>query len=340
MSREKPKRASYINSEIEDYEKQQSQIQSSIRSQSIELIDIDSIHDLSFNGQVMHNRITYNKNIFLELVESINEISSKSGGIMETGLLNAIMLRNKNGRLEIIHGRNRLEAFKYLNKVQIPCIICDNISDELARYMRTSENINRDNLNAYDETLSILEYIYISCGFKTIDSVKSFINKVKNFSTGKITNLTEKETEIYNAVSSVLKKVGKYDISTLANKITILNLNPNLIESIKEGRLDFTRAKIINTKLKDEDKILQVISYLQVNDLSGSKLKDYIDNEFFSNRIIEVNKNNFNIFNTRDIKSIEKKINLIDDEVKKDLINKKLSEITTLYEQLRSELEN
>ena len=79
---------------------------------------------------------------------------------------------------------------------------------------------------------------------------------------------------------------------------------------------------------------------MQVNDLSGSKLKDYIDNELFSNRIIEVNKNNFNIFNTRDIKSIEKKINLIDDEVKKGLINKKLSEITALYEQLRSELEN
>ena len=61
----------------------------------------------------------------------------------------------------------------------------DNVSDELARFMRSSENLNREDLNAYDETLSILEHIQLACNFKDIDSVKSFINKIKNFKSGK-----------------------------------------------------------------------------------------------------------------------------------------------------------
>ena len=104
--------------------------------------------------------------------------------------------------------------------------------------------------------------------------------------------------------------------------------------------MDFTKAKIINTRLKDDDKIIQVISYLKANDLSSGMLKDYIENEFFNNKVVETNKNKFNIFNPKDIKSIEKKINSLTDEIKKDFINKKLLEISALYEQLRSELEN
>ena len=40
--------------------------------------------------------------------------------------------------------------------------------------MRSSENLNREDLNTYDETISILEHIQLACNFSDIESVKVF----------------------------------------------------------------------------------------------------------------------------------------------------------------------
>lgn len=335
MAKQKPQRANYIGNEIEQFEQQHANLTKNLDMQKIEAIGIEAIQELTFDGKIMHNRISYNKLGFFELVESIKEISKNNGGILGTGLLNPIMLRKNHDRLEIIHGRNRFEALKSLGSKVVPCVICENISDELARYMRTSENINRDNLNPYDETLSILEYIQISCNFTNLDTVKSFINKIKNFSTGKIGKLSDSEIEQNSLVCNVLKKIGKYDITTFANRLSILNINNKLIEAIKEDKIDYTRAKIINTKLKDEDKIIKVLNYLQNNQLSGNSLKDYIDEEIlFKNKT----KETFNIFNLKDIKNLKMKIQSITDKEKQDSINKKIDEINSLYELISKEL--
>jgi ParB family chromosome partitioning protein len=246
------------------------------------------------------------------------------------------MLRRVGNRLEIIHGRNRLDALTYINTQNIPCIVCDNISDELARYMRTSENINRDNLNPFDETLSILEYIQISCGFTNLEAVKSFINKIKNFSTGKISTLLNEEIILNGNVSAVLKKIGKYDITTFANRLSILNLNEKLVQAIKDERIDYTRAKIINSKLKDEEKIVKIIDYVEKNKLSSKKLSEYIDEEFL---MANKNKKDVEVFSfINDIKDVRKKINGIKDKEKQAFINEKMAEIEKLYSLIKEQI--
>jgi ParB family chromosome partitioning protein len=332
----KPERASYIGSQIEQFEQQQQALTENLNFQKIELIERSRIQDLTYNGHTMHNRISYSKLVFLELVESIKEISKNGGGICGTGLLNPIMLRRNGSRLEIIHGRNRLDALIYMNSENVPCVVCDNISDELARYMRTSENINRDNLNPFDETLSILEYIQISCGFTNLDAVKSFINKIKNFSTGKISTLSNEEILLNGNVSAVLKKIGKYDITTFANRLSILNLNEKLVQAIKDERIDYTRAKIINSKLKDEEKIIKIIDYVEKNKLSSKKLSEYIEEEFLMTNKNKKDEEVFSFIN--DIKDVRKKISSIKDKEKQAFVNEKMLEIEKLYSLIKEQI--
>ena len=332
----KPERASYIGNQIEQFEQQQQALTENLNFQKIELIERSRIQDLTYNGHTMHNRISYSKLVFLELVESIKEISKNGGGICGTGLLNPIMLRRNGSRLEIIHGRNRLDALTYINAENIPCVVCDNISDELARYMRTSENINRDNLNPFDETLSILEYIQISCGFANLDAVKSFINKIKNFSTGKISTLSNEEILLNGNVSAVLKKIGKYDITTFANRLSILNLNEKLVQAIKDERIDYTRAKIINSKLKDEEKIIKIIDYVEKNKLSSKKLSEYIEEEFLMTNKNKKDEDVFSFIN--DIKDVRKKISSIKDKEKQAFVNEKMQEIEKLYSLIKEQI--
>ena len=128
MAKDKPVRASYIGNQIEEFEKQQQELTENLNTQKIDLIDISRIQDLTVNGNAMHNRISYSKLVFLELVESIKEIASNGGGICGTGLLNPIMLRRVGSRLEIIHGRNRLDALIYIGASNVPratsCQLC------------------------------------------------------------------------------------------------------------------------------------------------------------------------------------------------------------------------
>ena len=332
----KPERASYIGNQIEQFEQQQQALTENLNFQKIELIERNKIQDLTYNGHTMHNRISYSKLVFLELVESIKEISKNGGGICGTGLLNPIMLRRNGSRLEIIHRRNRLDALTYINAENIPCVVCDNISDELARYMRTSENINRDNLNPFDETLSILEYIQISCGFANLDAVKSFINKIKNFSTGKISTLSNEEILLNGNVTTVLKKIGKYDITTFANRLSILNLNEKLVQAIKDERIDYTRAKIINSKLKDEEKIIKIIDYVEKNKLSSKKLSEYIEEEFLMTNKNKKDEDVFSFIN--DIKDVRKKISSIKDKEKQAFVNEKMQEIEKLYSLIKEQI--
>ena len=63
--------------------------------------------------------------------------------------------------------------------------------------------------------------------------LKSFINKLKLFFRGKLVLLSNEEILLNGNVTSVLKKIGKYDITTFANRLSILNLNDKLVQAIK-----------------------------------------------------------------------------------------------------------
>ena len=177
MAKVKPQRITSINNTIDELKAEQDILLKN--NTNIILVDIDSISELKLDNDIlMHNRISYSKSKLLELAENISKLAEVDAGILGTGLLNPVMLRKKDGKLERIHGENRIRALKLNGSTKVPAIILENVSDELARFMRSSENLNREDLNTYDETLSILEHIQLACNFSDIESVKSFLNKV------------------------------------------------------------------------------------------------------------------------------------------------------------------
>lgn len=239
----------------------------------------------------MHNRISYSKSKLLELADNISKLANENAGILGTGILNPIMVRRKNNRLERIHGDNRIKALKLNGAKQVPAIILDNVSDELARFMRSSENLNREDLNAYDETLSILEHIQLACNFGTVEDVKSFIIKIKNFQAGK-SSLNESEKILHKKVSDVFEKIGRFDIITFVDRLSVLKLNDLIKQALVDEIINYTQAKVIKSKLKNENDIKKIIEILKNKKLSINELKNYIVNLISSN---ETNNKNTHI---------------------------------------------
>lgn len=338
MAKEKPKRTTSINTTIETLKQEHEAIVK--RSTDIHLIDISLIYELKLDNDIlMHNRISYSKTKLLELADNISQLAKEGAGILGTGILNPIMVRKHNGRLERIHGDNRIKALLLNNAKEVPTIVLENISDELARFMRSSENLNREDLNAYDETLSILEHIQLACNFENIESVKSFIIKVKNFQAGK-SSLNEEEKILHQKVSDVFERVGRFDIITFVDRLSVLKLHPLIKQALVDELINYSQAKVIKSSLKKEKEIQKILDILKNKKLSINELKLYIQNFKSSNDLIPNNTNSQMIIDS--IAALSKKVNkkkyLSLNETDKTFVDTKLEEIEKLYKEINTKI--
>ncbi len=209
-------------------------VEEGVRSnQSIEILisDIDS--------PKYHDRRYIDRYSIVELSESISSV----------GLLYPIVVRVVNGRYERMIGFRRIEAYKILKKETIQAIVLENISDELAVLIMATENLQREDLSIYDETLALIDYIAIAVGDSQAEVIK-LLNRIKNFTSGN-TLLTDKDKDDYDAVEILLKKTGKITINTLVNRLSMLNMQELIKNELSSGKLSFSCAQALN-KIKDD----------------------------------------------------------------------------------------
>ncbi len=330
MAKAKPQRTTSIDNTIEQLKTEQETILNAYTQ--ITLVEISKIHELTLKNDIlMHNRISYSKTKLLELAENIANLAKENTGILGTGLLNPVMLRNNNGLLERIHGENRIKAIKLNGASSIPAIILENVSDELARFMRSSENLNREDLNVYDETLSILEHIQLACGFESIDKVKNFINKIKNFQAGR-TTLSEIEKKLLIQVNNVFERIGRFDIITFVDRLSVLKLNPLIKQALVDDVITYTQAKVIKSKLNSDEEINKILDMLKHKKISANDLRKFIDNLKNSSNTKE-STNSTNLFDSinKQLKSINKQKYLTLKNEDKLFVDQKLKEIEKIY---------
>ena len=72
--------------------------------------------------------------------------------IQSEGLLQPVVVREKDGKFELIAGERRLHAFRYLKIANIPARIIE-ASDASSATLALIENLQRENLNPIDEAL-------------------------------------------------------------------------------------------------------------------------------------------------------------------------------------------
>lgn len=319
-------------------------IKTKAKSILIEMLPIDDISEMVLeDGSEMHNRITYTTSKLYELSSNIEDITEEGGGLMGSGVLNAIMVRKRfTGKesfvLERIHGKNRLDALKLLGRTEAPIVVLEDVSDKLARLMRTSENLEREDLNAYDEAYSVIEYILLVCpSFKNEENIKKLINKIKNWKQGK-TSLTENEKIEYQAINEAFKKIKRYDINSFADRLSILSMNKIIIDAIRNQGLGYSQAKLISRKLKKDEDIKKIIEIPNIKNESITSLQTLIINylnkdnpeKIPSTHKIDLMKTSFKSINKTAYKSIN--------EEDKEFVDKKMKFILDALDEIKSKI--
>jgi len=213
----------------------------------------------------VHDRKSYSK----------EEISSLARNIKATKvLLQPIVVRKINDKYERIIGFRRIEAVKELGWKDIPAIILKDISDEQAMLIMLSENIQREDLNPFDQTVGILEYISLSFEM-SFDEVKKLLYHFRNVDAKRVSNSSEEALQQREKMEGITKKLGNITVASLINRLKMFSLKENILTALKDGRVTYTSAIELN-KIDNEDKIIEMINALEKGELSLKDIKAYL----------------------------------------------------------------
>ncbi len=170
------------------------------------------IEDISPNP--FQPRRSFNKEKIDELAKSIKE----------HGIIQPIILREKDGKYELVSGERRLKAAKEAGLEAVPAVVRD-MPDQRQMEIAIIENVQREDLNPIEEA-------------------KGYELLIKKFS------FTQEELS---------KSIGK-SRSQIANTMRLLNLDSRVQKYLQEGMMSIGHGKVLagldkKTQIKIADKI-------------------------------------------------------------------------------------
>lgn len=180
-------------------------------------------------------------------------VSVEKHGILENLIVRAL----PDGNYELVAGERRLRAAKTVGLKTVPVTIIE-ISDDDFLDVALVENLNREDLNPYDETIGVLALLARRLKRREED-VKVLLYRMSreskgNLKSGHIVMGTEEAEE----VKSVFKTLARNWLSFVSNNLSILTLPENVLAVLREGRLEYTKAKLI-AQIKDDEQRQKVL---------------------------------------------------------------------------------
>ena len=171
--------------------------------------------------EVEPNRNQPRKNFNQEALEELAE------SIKEYGLIQPIIVTEKDGYYSIIAGERRWRACKLAGLEEIPVIVRED-DEKKNNEIALIENIQREDLNPFEKALGI----------------KNLMNDY---------GLTQEE---------VAKKIGK-SRSAIANTIRVLNLEPRVLEFAKQGKLTEGHCKALLSITDPEKQYMMAVDMIE-----------------------------------------------------------------------------
>ncbi len=226
---------------------------------------VEQIEITQIRAPKLHDRRSYSR----------EEIEALSRNIASTKrLLQPIVVRRVEDGYERIAGFRRVEAVKLLGWEQIPAVVLESVSDQEAMLIMLSENMQREDLNPYDQTIGILQYIALSLEMD-IEAVKKLLYRFRNADSGVLKGLDAKTVSQREQMELITQRLGNISVSTLINRLKIFSLSPKVLDALKEGKIGYSAAQEIN-KLGDEGRIMLLINEVLTEKLPLREIKQRV----------------------------------------------------------------
>ena len=178
--------------------------------------------------------------------------------IREHGVLQPLLVRPlEEDRFEIVAGERRWRAAKLAGLNTIPAIVRE-MSDDEARLLALVENLQREDLNPFEETTGILDLLSTRLE-KPVDDVISLLQRMWNERRGKVTQNVLGNPDA-QAVEEIFKELGRLTWeSFVQTRLPLLGLPDDLKQTLLDGVLPYT-AVLELKKLTDPEQRAALIA--------------------------------------------------------------------------------
>ncbi|WP_172959905.1 ParB/RepB/Spo0J family partition protein [Thermus scotoductus] len=169
--------------------------------------------------------------------------------IREKGVLQPLLVRPLgDGRYAIVAGERRYRAARMAGLSEVPVRVVE-LSEKEARLFALVENLQREDLNPYEETVGVLALLSEDLG-RSVEEVVGLLRKMKNAKEGRVRDNVVPTAEA-RRVEELFKALGRMSWeSFVQHRLPLLSLPEDLRAALEEGAIPYTAALELK-KVKD-----------------------------------------------------------------------------------------
>ncbi len=166
--------------------------------------------------------------------------------IRQHGVIQPLVVREmQNDTYQIIAGHRRFEAAKRVGLEAIPVVIRHDLNDQHAQAIALIENLQREDINAYEQVRGILDLLKLALKDSGVDisdsGLRTLVDRVSRTSERGDQGLSETTIARTKQIFSELG-VG---LSYFRKKCAVLDFPESLLTALQEGSITFAVARLL-----------------------------------------------------------------------------------------------
>lgn len=170
-------------------------------------------------------------------------LAQLTASVRQRGVLEPVLVRRVGDGYELVAGERRTRAAQDAGLKVVPAIVLD-LDDREALEISIIENLQREDLNAVEETEAVLALLGLTLDLDRA-GVLGLLHDLYQQERGRAAD--ERFDDDQRAVAATLfERLGRFTpVSFLVNRVPILSFPDALLEAVRTGRLAFTKAQAI-----------------------------------------------------------------------------------------------
>ncbi|ETN89739.1 ParB/RepB/Spo0J family partition protein [Thermus sp. NMX2.A1] len=161
--------------------------------------------------------------------------------VREKGVLQPLLVRPLgDGRYAIVAGERRYRAARMAGLSEVPVRVVE-LSEKEARLLALVENLQREDLNPYEETIGVLALLSEDLG-RSVEEVVALLHRMRDEARRKVPHNVMGNPEAQR-VMEIFKALGRMTWeSFVQNRLPLLGLPEDLRAALEEGAIPYTAA--------------------------------------------------------------------------------------------------
>ena len=207
-----------------------------------------------------------------------DKLEQLANSIREHGILENLIVRpspQEEGKYELVSGERRYRAARIAGLEEVPVKVYE-LGDEQVLEIALIENLQREDLNPVEETEGIIQLLSHRME-QDAEEIPNFLKRLlqkQKRNQGKSHNVMgQKELEILKELFAQLGRMTWESFTS--NRLPLLNLPEDILEQLRKGKIEYTKAKII-AQVPDEEERKNLLTIAIEQNLSIRAIREKV----------------------------------------------------------------